>query len=315
MRPNPLMPSVRCTPIADVPSVRSALRVRRAAAAAFALRTARPILRHAPVGPELPSGCDGPALQDGKTRGRRRPRQGIIGATVRTSPVPFDSDALRANIASTAQKVVIPDRYLPLAGRGARVCTACAPRSPRPWASTSTPSATPTCSSRASRRPSCATGPTSSVPRTARGCSGSSRSWSLGLLEAPLSDEQFSLLLRGLLQWCTEALRGPYGAGVRRHPRDDRRVAGPPAARAACRPSSSATSLLAQPGRARRPSGPAPAPVFLELYRRVLLGGYRRVEERLDVPGWALAQGEGLTDPGGRRRALRLPPAGTRRRR
>ncbi len=33
---------------------------------------------------------------------------------MRTPPVPFDSDALRANLASTAQDVVIPDRYLPL---------------------------------------------------------------------------------------------------------------------------------------------------------------------------------------------------------
>ena len=41
-------------------------------------------------------------------------RQGIIDVTVRTTPVPFDSDALRANIGRTAQKVVIPDRYVPL---------------------------------------------------------------------------------------------------------------------------------------------------------------------------------------------------------
>ena len=33
---------------------------------------------------------------------------------MRTPPVPFDSDALRANIATTAQEVVIPDRYQPL---------------------------------------------------------------------------------------------------------------------------------------------------------------------------------------------------------
>ena len=33
---------------------------------------------------------------------------------MKTPPVPFDSDALRANLASTAQDVVIPDRYLPL---------------------------------------------------------------------------------------------------------------------------------------------------------------------------------------------------------
>ena len=42
---------------------------------------------------------------------------------------------------------------------------------------------------------------------------------------------------------------------------------------------------------------PAPAAVFRDLYRRVLLLGYRRVEERLDVPSWAMAQGAGLTDP------------------
>jgi hypothetical protein len=33
---------------------------------------------------------------------------------VSTTSLPFDSDALRANIASTAQEVVIPDRYVPL---------------------------------------------------------------------------------------------------------------------------------------------------------------------------------------------------------
>ena len=31
-----------------------------------------------------------------------------------TLPVPFDSDALRANITSTAQEIVIPARYLTL---------------------------------------------------------------------------------------------------------------------------------------------------------------------------------------------------------
>ena len=33
---------------------------------------------------------------------------------MKTSPLPFDSEALRANLATTAQEVVIPDRYLPL---------------------------------------------------------------------------------------------------------------------------------------------------------------------------------------------------------
>ena len=39
--------------------------------------------------------------------------QGII-EPVKSSSVPFDSEALRANLANTAQEVVIPDRYLPL---------------------------------------------------------------------------------------------------------------------------------------------------------------------------------------------------------
>ena len=42
---------------------------------------------------------------------------------------------------------------------------------------------------------------------------------------------------------------------------------------------------------------PALAPVFFHLYRQVLLAGYQRVAERLDVPGWAGEQGAGLTDP------------------
>ena len=33
---------------------------------------------------------------------------------MRPIEIPVDSDALRANIAGTAQQVVIPDRYLPL---------------------------------------------------------------------------------------------------------------------------------------------------------------------------------------------------------
>jgi len=33
----------------------------------------------------------------------------------------------------------------------------------------------------------------------------------LGLLETPLTSAQFSLMLRGLLTWCTAALNGPHG--------------------------------------------------------------------------------------------------------
>src|SRR5665811_1830630 len=83
MRPNPLIPRVRCTPLAHGPPL---------------CCSTRPILRHDPAPPGARAGG----------------RQGIIDVTVRTTPVPFDSDALRANIGRTAQKVVIPDRYAPL---------------------------------------------------------------------------------------------------------------------------------------------------------------------------------------------------------
>ena len=86
---------------------------------------------------------------------------------VATSQVPFDSDALRANIASTAQEVVIPERYLPLveAVEGLHGVRAALARDA--YRSTSTPSAAPTSWSRASRRRCCATGRTSSGPTSA----------------------------------------------------------------------------------------------------------------------------------------------------
>ena len=52
----------------------------------------------------------------------------------------------------------------------------------------------------------------------------------------------------------------------------------------------------ARPGRTVA-ARPALAAGFFELYRAVLLRGYRRLEERLDVPSWATVQVTGLTDP------------------
>ena len=60
-----------------------------------------------------------------------------------TPALPFDSDALRANLATTAQDVVIPERYLPLVD-AVEASTACVPRWPTRWGSTSTATATPT---------------------------------------------------------------------------------------------------------------------------------------------------------------------------
>ena len=43
---------------------------------------------------------------------------------------------------------------------------------------------------------------------------------------------------------------------------------------------------------------PALAPGYHALFRELLAAGYRRVRDQLDVPAWALSQGEHLTDPG-----------------
>ena len=211
-----------------------------------------------------------------------------------TPSVPFDSDALRANIGSTAQEVVIPERYLPLVAAveglyGVR---------------------------------SALTETMGEYFHTFRNAdlliegfqTTLLRNWSyferssdrarlfgllselvVGLLEDSLSDEQFSLLLRALLMWCADALGGQHG------PAYDKalEVLG-----------GSLTRLLPEhPGAflerdallrnlVRRASArPALAAGFYELHRRVLVAGYRAVGEHLDVPGWAKKQGRGgLTD-------------------
>ena len=90
MRPMPLMPRVRCAAIPAVPPVAT-----RTSPSDGPLRAARLCGR----GTSYPKP---PAT-----------RRGIM-SVVKTSSVPFDSEALRANLATTAQEVVIPDRYLPL---------------------------------------------------------------------------------------------------------------------------------------------------------------------------------------------------------
>ncbi len=212
---------------------------------------------------------------------------------MKTPPVPFDSDALRANIASTAQDVVIPDRYQPLVDaveglygvRASLVETM---------------------------------GEYFHAFRNADALIDGFQTtllynWShfeasderaelfglfaelvVGLLESPLSADQFSLALRELLMWCAAALDGPYGAAY-----DDAlaQVAGSLAGLLDRRPAAflERDSLLRDLV-ARVAARPAPAAPFCELYREVLLVGYRRVAERLDVPAWAGDQGAGLTD-------------------
>jgi pyruvate,orthophosphate dikinase len=214
--------------------------------------------------------------------------------TVRTSSVPFDSDALRANIGSTAQQVVIPDRYLPLldaVGGLYGVRTAL-------------------------------TETMGEYFHTFRNAdlliegfqTALLRNWSyferspdrsrlfgllaelvLGLLEDSLSDEQFSLLLRALLMWCGDALGGQYGAAYD----ETLEVLGASLARLLPEHPSAfleRDALLRNLVR-RASERPALAADYCELHRRLLVVGYRVIVEHLDVPGWARAQGrEGLTD-------------------
>ena len=133
---------------------------------------------------------------------------------MRTPPVPFDSDALRANIASTAQDVVIPERYLPLVARS-RGSTACAPRSPRPWASTFTTTATPTADRRLSGDPAAQLGPLRGRRRPRRALRAARRARRSGCStrrSRPISSRcrcAAAALVRG-------ALRRPLRRGLRR---------------------------------------------------------------------------------------------------
>lgn len=127
---------------------------------------------------------------------------------MKATPVPFDSEALRVNLATTAQEVVIPDRYLPLLEavdglHGVRSALAETMgeyfhrfRNPallvdglqttllRNWAYFER------------------------SPRRAE-LFGLLGELAVGLLETPLTEEQFSDLLRALLTWSADVLRGP----------------------------------------------------------------------------------------------------------
>ncbi len=102
-------------------------------------------------------------------------------------------------------------------------------------------------------------------------------------------------MLRALLQWSTEALKGGRGTdydGALRTlgealPGLLRRYPGALLERDAL-----VRNLVEQAA-----GRPALAAVFLEFYREVLGAGYRLVRDRLDVPGWVKTQGGGLTDP------------------
>ena len=213
---------------------------------------------------------------------------------MRTTPVPFDSDALRANIGRTAQTVVIPPRYAPLVDaveglHGVRTAL-----------SETMGEYFHTFRNADLLVEGFQTTLLRNWPYFERSDERSSlfglfAELVLRLLDSPLTAEQASLLLRALLQWCTDALNGQHGAAYD----DSLKMIGASLIRllplqpvAFLERDALLRDLVAHAG-----LRPGPAPVLFDLYRRVLLLGYRRVEERLDVPGWATAQGAGLTDP------------------
>ncbi len=210
-----------------------------------------------------------------------------------TSPLPFESDALRANIATTAQEVVIPERYAPLvdAVAGLHGVRATLVDTLGEYFHSFR-----------------------NVDLLLEGFQTIVlRNWPyfersgdrallfelleeliLRLLDEPLTEEQASPMLRALLQWSTEALKGGRGQDydatlqtlgealpelLRRYPA------------ALLERDALVRNLVEQAA-----GWPALAAVFLEFYREVLGVGYRLVRDRLDVPGWVKTQGGGLTD-------------------
>ncbi len=212
---------------------------------------------------------------------------------MRPIEVPFDSDALRANLAGTTQEVVIPDRYLPLVQAVDGLYGVRTPLTEtlaeyfhafrnvdllidgfqtillRNW----------TYFERSEDR--------------AR-CFGLLSELVLDLLDTPLTEGQTSLLLRQLLSWCTTALRGPFSDAY-----DDSLQAV-----AECLSRSLSRQPLAFLERdalvrgvvERAAKRPAVELVFSELYRDLLLLGYRRLSERLPIPQWATSTEAELAD-------------------
>jgi len=229
---------------------------------------------------------------------------------VKTSPIPLDSEALRANLANTAQQVVIPERYLPLldAVDGLHGVRSALSDTMGEYFHTFR------------NAEALVDGFQTTLLRNWSYFERSERREELfgllaelvvGLLESGLTGEQFSLLLRALLTWASDALAG-------KHPDQyDDALAGLAGA---------LTGLLPEHGPAflerdtlvrnlvqRAAARPGLAVAYLSFYRELLGAGYRRVRDGLDLPAWALLQGEHLTDP--RAVAAQFPFSATARRR
>ncbi len=207
--------------------------------------------------------------------------------------IPLDSDALRANIGRTAQAVVIPDRYLPLL--------------------------------RATERyPGVNLPLTETLEEYFHAYRNTDllidgfqiillRNWSylersderakmfsllsklvLDLLDAQLSTGQASLLLRQLLTWCTAALSGPHGDSYDKPLQQIAKSLSDfiPRQTLAALERDTLLHHLVRAASTRNKIAPA----FAELYRSLLLLGYRRVAQRLPIPEWAVSEEAELTD-------------------
>ena len=215
-------------------------------------------------------------------------------AIVKTSPVPFDSDALRANLATTAQQVVIPDRYVPLldAVDGLHGVRAALAETMGEYFHTFR-----------------------NADLLVDGFQTTLlRNWSyferspdrselfgllaeliVGLLDSAVTSQQFSLLLRALLTWSADTLAGPYGDGY------DEALLSLAEALQRLLPEHESEFLerdtLVRNLVARSASRPALDREYRALYRSLLAVGYRRIRVALDVPAWAVSQGDRLTGP------------------
>ena len=210
-----------------------------------------------------------------------------------TTEIPLDSDALRANIARTAQPVTIPDRYQPLIEavdsypgvKGPLVDTLAEYFHTyrnidllvdgfqvtllRNWSYFEQ-------SDRRVRNFSLLAGLV------------------LDLLSSDLTNEQASLLLRQLLTWCKGLLSGPHADDYDKpllEIADQLESFLKTHTLAALERDTLFRNLLQ--ATAKRPRL---TKAFAELYRRLLLRGYERVVQRLLVPEWAISEDAELTD-------------------
>jgi len=208
--------------------------------------------------------------------------------------IPLDSDALRANIARTAQPVIIPERYLPLVQAVER------------YQGVKRPLRETLAEYFHSYR---------NIDLLVDGFQTILlRNWTyfelsddrvelfrllselvLDLLDTPLTTQQASLLLRQLLTWCTAVLNGPhadeYDEPLKNIGETLSRFV--PRQPLACLERDTLLHGLTMLTAKR----PALEPIFTDLYRSLLLLGYRRIKQRLPIPEWAMSGEAELTDP------------------